>query len=140
MGYATQQDMIDRFGQAELVQLTDRYNTGSIDATVLGQHLADADNKIDGYLEGRYTLPLAVVPKSLARIACDITRYFLHDNAATEEVRARYEDATRYLEKVSEGKITLGLSSAGGKPTEADGAQMESDPPVWRRGDSTDFI
>ncbi len=108
MGYATQQDMIDRFAQVELIQITDRNNTGSIDAAVLGQALADADAAVDGYLASRYTLPLATIPKSLTRVACDIARYYLYDNAATEEVRNRYADAVKLLTALARGDITLG--------------------------------
>ncbi len=113
MSYATQQNMIDRFESKELIDLTDRANTGAIDAVVLGQALADADAKIDGYLASRYTLPLATVPGSLVRIACDIARYFLYDNHATEEVRNRYKDAEKFLVSLGKGEITLGPDPAG---------------------------
>ncbi len=113
MGYATQQNMIDRFESKELIDLTDRANTGAIDAVVLGQALADADAKIDGYLASRYTLPLATVPGSLVRIACDIARYFLYDNHATEEVRNRYKDAEKFLVSLGKGEITLGPDPSG---------------------------
>src|SRR5574341_1516172 len=105
MGYAVKQDMIDRFGDVELKQLTDR--TGAIDTiddTVLGKALADADAEINGYLAGRYTLPLASTPLILVGMACDIARFRLYKPQATEEVRQRYEDAIKYLTKVAEGK------------------------------------
>lgn len=113
MGYATQQNMIDRFEEKELIQLTDRDNTGAVDAAVLGQALADADAKIDGYLASRYTLPLASIPSALVRIACDVARYFLYDNHATEEVRNRYKDAEKFLISLGKGEITLGPDPAG---------------------------
>ena len=142
MTYAVQQDMVDRFAQTELVQLTNPDNPAAttINATVLGQALADADAAIDGYLQGRYTLPLAVVPKVIVRYACDIARYFLYDDRATEQVEKRYNDAIKFLEQVAKGAITLGLSATGAQPAEADGAQMESDTPAFRRADSTGFI
>ena len=142
MSYAIQQDMVDRFAQTELVQLTNPDNPAAttINATVLGKALTDADAMIDGYLQGRYTLPLAVVPQALTRYACDLARYFLYDDHASEQVQKRYDDVIKFLEQVAQGKITLGLSSTGGEPAEADGAQMESDAPVFRRDDSTDFI
>jgi phage gp36-like protein len=108
VGYATKQNMIDRFGSEELIQLTDRNNTGAIDDVVLGQALADADTKIDGYLGTRYTLPLATVPPSLTPIACDIARYNLYDKHATEEVRNRYKDAEGFLKLLAKGEVTLG--------------------------------
>jgi phage gp36-like protein len=108
MPYATQQDMIDRFEEAELIQLTDHENTGTVNVVVLGQALADADALIDGYLASRYTLPLAIVPKTIVRMACEIARYFLYDNLAPDEVRRRYEDAEKFLAALAKGSITLG--------------------------------
>lgn len=113
MAYATQQNMVDRFEEAELIQLTDRENTGSINTVALGQALDDADAKIDGYLASRYTLPLVPIPSALVRIACDIARYFLYDNHATEEVRNRYKDAEKFLLALGKGEITLGPDPAG---------------------------
>lgn len=111
MTYATQQDMIDRFGNDELIQITDRTNTGAIDANVLAQALADADAEIDGYLGSRYSLPLTSVPKILTRLACDIARYDLYDAQATDQVKERYQNAREFLTAVSRGKITLGVSA-----------------------------
>lgn len=117
MGYATKQNLIDRFGGEELIQLTDRANTGAIDDVVLSQALARADAEIEGYLLGRYSLPLASVPPILANIACDAARYYLYDDHAPDHVRTRYEDVRRLLEGISTGKVQLGLpASAGAAP------------------------
>lgn len=130
MPYATPQDMIDRFEEREMIQLTDRHDTGSIDSTVLAKALADADAEIDGHLMGRYTLPLASVPIVLTRYACDIARYFLYDNHATEQVSKRYDDARRFLVAIGKGDISLGLDSAqqktpvGGGPKATDTSRV----------------
>ncbi len=117
MGYATQQDMVDRFEESELISLTDSANTGTINAVVLGKALADADAEIEGYLVGRYQLPLASVPPVLTRIACDVARYYLYDDHAPEHVRTRYEDARKLLEGIASGRVQLGLpASAGAAP------------------------
>lgn len=110
--YATQQQMIDRFGEDELIQLTDRANAGVIDPQVLDQALADADATINDYLAGRYNLPLAVVPSSLSRLACDLARYFLYDDHPSEAVRQRYEDAVKFFDAVAKGAIKLGVDAA----------------------------
>jgi phage gp36-like protein len=114
VSYASQQDLVDRFGEQELIQLTDRGDppAGAVDATAVAHALADADAEIDSYL-GRYTLPLTVVPAALERIACDIARYRLYEDRATEQVRARYDDALRFLRAVGEGKLTLGPDTGG---------------------------
>lgn len=107
--YANRLAMIDRYSEGELIQLTDRARLGVIDDAVLDQALLDADAEIDGYLAVRYTLPLASTPPVLLRIACDVARYRLYDDAATEEVRNRYTDAVKWLAAIARGLVSLGM-------------------------------
>lgn len=120
MPYATQADLEARFGTDELTQLTDRVGAGIPDAAIVARALADADAEIDGYLASRYALPLATVPPVLARIACDIARYRLWEDRASEEVRLRYEDARRLLESIARGQVSLGLPAASAAPALAE--------------------
>lgn len=112
--YATQQQMITRFGEREVLDLTDRLRAGVIDTQVLESALAEADAEIDPYLAPRHTLPLAIIPRVLSGFACDIARYRLCGAGVTEteEVRLRYKDAVRFLEKVARGELGLGLDAA----------------------------
>lgn len=123
MSYATQQDMINRYGEHEVRLLTDRANLGVIDATVLAYALTQADAEIDGYLQGRFALPLATVPVLLVGIACDVARYRLAgtDIRETDPIRTRYKDAIKLLASISKGELQLGLS-AGGQPAPETGA------------------
>lgn len=109
MAYATLADLVARFGEAEIVQRTDRAYASVIDAAVAQRALDDAKAEIDGYLAARYKLPLPTVPALLGRLACDIARYRLWEDLASEEVRKRYEDARRLLENLSRGTVSLGL-------------------------------
>lgn len=118
MAYATLADLTDRYGDAELTQLTDRAGAGAIDPAIAARALDDAAAEIDGYLAVRYALPLATVPTVLVRIACDIARYRLWDDRASDEVRRRYEDARRVLERIAGGDVSLGLPAASGAPLE----------------------
>lgn len=140
MPYCTQQDLVDRFGEDELIQLTDRANVGAIDQAVLDRAIADAGAEIDGYLAGRYALPLATVPTVLVRLACDITRYFLYDKAPPEQVAKRYDDAARFLRSVAKGEVALGADAAGVKAMPSDGAQMESGGRIFGRDQADGFI
>ena len=106
MTYCTKSDMVDRFTDAELVQLTDVAGIGLIDDAVLNEAIDDAAAEIDSYLVG-YTLPLDTVPPRFKRMACDIVRYFLYGNAPTDEVAKRFNAAIDYLERVASGDITL---------------------------------
>lgn len=135
MTYATQQNLIDRFGQAEIAQLTDRTNGTTIDATVVGKALADADGEINGYLAIRYTLPLSPVPTIIERLACDIARYYLFEDRVTEVVKARYDAAVKFLTSVSKGVVTLGVDSASAEPAAADSVQFTTGQKVFARED-----
>lgn len=135
MPYCTQQNLVDRFNQLELIQLTDRANppAGTINTTVLNQAIADADAEINSYLTG-YTLPLATVPANLVRIACDITRYYLYDDSMVEQVKTRYDSAIKYLTQVAKGTISLGPDTAGAvAAVTSNSAEFASSPAVFGR-------
>lgn len=111
MTYATQADLIDRFGETELAQRTNRVDGLTIDAVVLARALADADAEIDSHLATRFALPLATTPSVLVRLGADIARYRLYDDGVPETVRQRYEDAVKMLKLMAEGKVQLAGST-----------------------------
>ena len=126
MIYAAPSDMIARYPNRDLVQLTNEDPAQTtVNQTVLQQALADASAEIDGYLEGRFALPLADPPAVLNRLACDLAMYRLqalrplHDLA---EARRRYDDALTLLMRVADGTLTLGLAPDNQEPGEAAGA------------------
>ena len=114
MGYATEADMLTAFSETELIQLTDRLGTGLLDADVLARALADASAEIDGYL-ARYAGQVLTLP-ILTLYCCDMARYRLYRDAAPEEVRTRYRDAIRYLERVAAGQVSLGAAAEAAVP------------------------
>jgi len=134
MTYATQQDLIDRFGADELTQLTDRTNSGTIDAAVIAKALADAYDEINSYVATRYTLPFATTPNVVKRIAGDIARYFLYEDRATDQVTKRYEDAIKFLKSVASGGVTLGLDAANQVATQSGGPDFKAGDRVFTTG------
>ena len=114
MGYCTQQNLIDRFGEAEITQLADRDRDGEIDSAVIDGAIGDATAEIDGRLSAVLVLP-AVAPDELVFRACDIARFRLYDDRATEAVRKRYYDAVAWLKDVAAGKVVI----PGAVPTTA---------------------
>ncbi len=117
MSYATQADLETRFGAEELVALTDRAGGGAIDGSVVERALADAVALADSYLARRHTLPLASTPPALRPVVCDVARYKLHEDAPTEEVRRRYEDALAWLRDVAVGRVALEAAAPGSSTT-----------------------
>ncbi|MCG9965209.1 gp436 family protein [Shewanella cutis] len=113
--YATPDNMLSRFGEQDLTLLTEREDSvpGEINLALLEQALRDASAEIDGYIAGRYVLPLTTVPAVLERNCCDIARYFLYGDKAPEQVEKRYAAVVKFLTAVSKGDISLGLATTG---------------------------
>ncbi|WP_175892406.1 gp436 family protein [Burkholderia cepacia] len=113
--YATVEFMTARFGQREVIALSDRERTGDVNATVVGDALDEASAEIDTYLAGRYALPIDPQPKMLAGICCDIARYRLcgGETVMTDEIRDRYKSAIAFLKLVAAGDVTLGATTTG---------------------------
>lgn len=126
MTYATQQNMIDRYGEQELIELTDRAQLGVIDATALAGALVDADAEINAYLVSRYSLPLASVPPVLTRFASDIARYMLYDTRAPEQVKDRYDAAIKFFKLIADGKASLGLDPVSLPVADVGGVQVSA--------------
>ncbi|MHB8382576.1 MAG: gp436 family protein [Candidatus Binataceae bacterium] len=127
MIYAAPQDMINRYPNRDLVQLTNEDPTVStVNTTLLTQVLDDASAEIDSYLEARFALPLNDPPSVLNRLASDIAMYRLqalrplHDIA---DARRRYDDAIAMLTRVSAGELTLGLAADNTEPPVAGAAE-----------------
>ena len=116
MAYATVEDMVARFSELEVIQLTDRNNEGLIDRAVAQTALVDATAEIDAYL-GRFRRPFEDVPPILVRLCCDIARYRLtaaQGVLITEEIRNRYKiDVLELLKALAKGDIQLGIDDAG---------------------------
>jgi phage gp36-like protein len=116
--YATLDQMLARFDRPDSQELS-RLTAGSggvRDDARIEAALAEASGQMDLYLGTRNTLPLSGLIASqaddLARIACDIARYRLWADRASEEVRARYDDGIRVLEQIASGRIVLDLATA----------------------------
>lgn len=126
--YATREDMVKAFGQRECVSLTDRDFTGQVNDDVMNVALTQASAEIDGYLCGRYPVPWADEARVLVGRCCNITRYLLcgADTQMTPEIRERYEDTIRFLEKIASGKISLGRNIDGEAIRSGTGARMVS--------------
>ncbi len=142
MPYASQTDMTKRFGEQDLILLTEREDSPQdvINTDVLEQAINDASAEIDGYLAGRYTLPLQVVPKVLQRLCCDIARYFLGTDNAPEHITERYQNAIKFLKAVGKGELSLGVADNGAKAQTSDTAIMQSAGSVFARDKSKGFI
>lgn len=141
MTYASQQDMVDRFGEREVIMLTDRDNSGVIDTPLLARMLETADDEINPYLQAKYTIPLVNTPPIVRKFACDIARYRCcgAEVTETEEIRNRYKDAIKFLEKVSRGEISLGLDGLNVPQASNGSVLLKSNNPVFNAETLSDY-
>lgn len=114
MSYATQANMVTRFGEQELIQLTDRAQPAleMIDSAILAAAMTRADSLVDGYLRVRYTVPVAPTLPEIAHVAEGIARRYLYDDGAPEGVTVMYTEAIAWLKDVQAGKVLLPATAA----------------------------
>lgn len=134
MPYCTQADLIERFGENELLAIA-RDETGTaIDTAVVERACDDASGEIDGYVSAAgYPVPLSPVPRIVIANACDIARYRLYDEHASDQVQKRYDDAVKFLRSVSRGDVKLGIST-GSAASSVGNVQMNTSRRVFSGG------
>ena len=126
MQYATVADIYNRYSKTVINQLAS--NKVDVDdetdepsqtrEQIINNAILDASAAIDGYISGRITLPVDKVPAVLVRAACVLAYYNLADGVATEKAEKDKDDIVRFLEKVADGQISLGLSVDNSKLSE----------------------
>jgi phage gp36-like protein len=115
--YATALDMVTAFGHADMRDLSDigEPRIDDVNQVVLGRALADASAMIDGYLVGRYQLPLSPVPEVL-RVHCrGLARYLLMTNMPDERAKTDFKAAIDYLKLIASGTVNLQPPAAPGQ-------------------------
>ncbi len=117
MSYVTVEAMQLKFGERELIQLTDNEAPyqDAINMEKLNAAMQEANSEIDAYIGSRYPLPLQVMPPFLVNIGCNLARFYANtgDLAENDPIKARYDASIKTLTKISKGELTLGGSPAG---------------------------
>lgn len=107
MPYATLSDLEERYSPAEILSVADRDGDGVADSTVISAALADASELIDGYLAGRYELPLVAAPGLVKGWCCDIARRRMHKDDPPSYIVDAHDEALRQLRDVQAGRMIL---------------------------------
>ena len=115
--YATVDAMRRKFGDSELIQLTDNEAPylNAINMDKLNGAMQEANSEIDAYVGSRYALPLHIVPPFLVEIGCNLARYYAvtGDLSENDSIKNRYESSIKTLTKISKGELILGGSPVG---------------------------
>ena len=137
MSYCTLTDLVDRYGEQEMLQLTDRDRDGVADAAYIDGVLSDIDAQIDAHLAGRYALPLSQTPRVLVRIACQLAReaFAIANGARLDDQTPERSDANAartMLRDIAKGTISIGTPV----PTSSTGSvEMTTGGRVWGRNE-----
>lgn len=113
--YATIEAMITRFGNEDLVEVTDTETpyTGEINLTKLQAAINAANAEVDAYLSKQLHVPTVLSSPFVQMMACDIARYHvtLGNSRVSERDEKRYALAVANLKQVNEGKIGIGAGT-----------------------------
>ena len=116
MAYASIQDLIDRFGLAEVKQLAPSTAPVGYDQARLEQVLDDASAELDSYLGARYPTPLDPVPGLVVKYCADLARETLDKNGRDSVLEAG-KRARAWARDVAKGAATLGSTEGAGGET-----------------------
>lgn len=132
MAYCTIDDIEKMIPEDILIRLTDDEGTGVINEAWVQEAIDSASEEIDTYIGGRVKLPITgAVPAILGKLNADIgifNLYSRYKEDIPETRETRYKNAIRLLEKISEGKVSLGLQPPPDPPDEgkySDGGRVQ---------------
>lgn len=114
MAYATVQDMVDRFTEAEMRQLAPA-PAGTVPpyvTTTIERALTDASAELDSYLAVKFPVPLTAGLPLLTKAVCDLAREAL-DRQGREPVLEAGKRARCWAKDVAAGRATLGSGPGG---------------------------
>lgn len=121
--------MIDRFGETEMIRLSQPEDRTSETVVAARIELAIADNTVvvDDSLRGRYAVPLAAPPASIVRAVCVLARYDLakgERTEPTEQMRLDRKEVIAWLQAIAEGVVNIDAPPAGGASSGTSGARV----------------
>jgi phage gp36-like protein len=118
--YCFLDDIKNFVDSSTLIQLTDDNQAGEIDSNIVDEAIIYSETLIDGYLRGRYSLPLVETPKIISFIALDLSIYRLYSRRLAtdmpESINEKYKVAIKVLEQIQKGIISIGLETKGNAP------------------------
>lgn len=115
--YISTDDLQTAMSRSELIQTSnDDARAAAPNEDVLDAAVRYACDLTDGYLRGRYDLPLAGVPTILPPVCINLARYYLHNRRVNraefpKHIADAYAKAVKTLEDIRDGKIHLGIDT-----------------------------
>lgn len=121
MRYCTRADIGNAIPEITLIQLSnDDPAAEQPNENVIGDGVRQAEELVDGYLRGRYNLPLDPVPTVLRDAVVYLARHWLYqrrpEGVLPDPVKDSRKDTIKLLEHIRDGVVTLGMSTGEAAP------------------------
>lgn len=111
MFYCTIEDIETQTSTPTLIQLSSDNGQEEVNRVVVEEAIIYSSTLIDGYLRGRYSLPLDAHFPLLRILAIDLSIYRLYSrrmrNEMPEVIQTNYDNAISTLRDIQKGVITL---------------------------------
>jgi phage gp36-like protein len=111
--YCTLDDIKQQISETTLIEITDDNQANEINTAIIDEAILYSETLIDGYLRGRYTLPLVTIPVLLKIISADLTIFRLYSRRfqtdMPESINDKYKNSIKLLEQIQKDIISLGI-------------------------------
>lgn len=121
MRYCNRTDIGNSIPELTLLQLSnDDPAAEQPNESVIEDGVRQAEELVDGYLRGRYVLPLDPVPTVLRDAVVYLTRHWLYqrrpEGVVPDAVKDSRKDTIKLLESIRDGVVTLGMPTGQAAP------------------------
>lgn len=121
MRYCTRADIGSAIPEITLIQLSnDDPAAEQPNENVIGDGVRQAEEWVEGYLRGRYNLPLDPVPTVLRDAVVYLARHWLYqrrpEGVLPDAVKDSRKDTIKLLESIRDGVVTLGMPTGQATP------------------------
>lgn len=127
MSYCTIENLKKAIDEQIIIDLSNDLNEDSpapteINEDNVNKQIVKADARINGYLRGRYVIPLDPVPGEIEGISVDISLYFLYTRrphrGVPKEIDDKFKDAIYLLKDIKKGDFLIDATTLGGGTSE----------------------
>ena len=125
MSYCDLDDLIAALNEQTIIDLSNNDPSPSVNQDNIDEAIGKAEREINGYLRGRYILPLDTIPEDVKDIAVDIALYYLYKRVPdeiTEEIVNSYKLRIARLKDIKDGNFLLDIPVEGPSNSETGGA------------------
>jgi phage gp36-like protein len=118
--YCTLDDIKQQISETTLIEITDDNQANEINTTIVDEAILYSGTLIDGFLRGRYSIPLPIIPVLIKIISADLSVFRLYSRRfhtdMPESINNKYKNCIKLLEQIQKGIVSLGIEKPEDPP------------------------